>query len=165
MALPKFIRNYNLFADGRSYMGLSSLVKLPTLKIMTEGHRGAGMDAPVGIDMGMEGMTAEYTLSEWTSELIIMLGTQQRFVARPAAQDELGGDAVPYIVSMSGLIISPELDDLKPGTNSNLKITQDVRTYKLEKGNELLVDIDIPNGKRFIGGKDQLAGLRRAMGL
>lgn len=165
MALPKFIRNFNLFADGRSYMGRATLVKLPALKIMTEAHRGAGMDAPVGIDMGMEGMTAEYTIAEWSPDLIAMLGTQQRFVARPAAQDELGGEAVAYIVSMGGLITAPEFDDVKPGANSNLKITQDIRTYKLEADNRVLVDIDIPNGKRLVNGVDQLAGLRRAMGV
>ncbi len=165
MSLPKFIRNFNLFADGQSYKGRATLVKLPSLKIMTEGHRGAGMDAPVGIDMGMEGMTAEYTIAEWSPDLLAMLGKVQRFVCRPAAQDEMGGIETAYIVSMGGLITAPEFDDVKPGANSNLKIVQDIRTFKFEVDNRVMYDIDIVNGKRMINGVDQLAGLRRAMGL
>ena len=165
MSLPKFIRNFNLFADGRSYMGRAMLVKLPQPKIMTEAHRGAGMDAPVGIDMGMEGMSAEFTIADWPPELMAMLGTIQRFVCRPAALPEGGGVAVTNIFSMGGLITSPEVDDIKPGGNSQLKMMMDVRTLKFEQDGRVLYDIDIPNGKRVIDGVDQLAGIRRAMGL
>ena len=165
MSLPKFIRNFNLFADGRSYMGRAMLVKLPQPKIMTEAHRGAGMDAPVGIDMGMEGMTAEFTIADWPPELMAMLGSIQRFVCRPAALPEGGGEAVTNIFSMGGLITAPEVDDIKPGGNSQLKMVMDVRTLKFEQDGRVLYDIDIPNGKRVIDGVDQLRGIRRAMGL
>jgi len=41
----------------------------------------------------------------------------------------------------------------------------EVDYYRLEKDGEELWEIDIENGVRVIGGVDQLAELRRAMGI
>jgi P2 family phage contractile tail tube protein len=41
----------------------------------------------------------------------------------------------------------------------------DVRYYRLEINGEQIFEIDLVNGLRVIGGKDQLADIRRAMGL
>ncbi|MCA3480645.1 MAG: phage major tail tube protein, partial [Rhodobacter sp.] len=46
-----------------------------------------------------------------------------------------------------------------------LKLMMDVRYYRLEINGEQIVEIDLVNGKRVIGGVDQLADQRRAMGL
>ncbi len=73
--------------------------------------------------------------------------------------------AVPIVATLSGLITVSEPGDLKPGTPSKLKISMDVRSYRLEIDGELLLDIDLPNAKRVIGGQDQLAEMRRAMGI
>lgn len=165
MALPRVIKNFNAFWDGISYFGLAESAKLPAVKIQTEAHRGSGMDGPVGIDVGQEGMSAEITFSEWSSAILGKLGKQERFVFRPAMSSATDFSASPIIATMSGLITTSEPDDLKPGTVSKLKMTMDVRTYRLELDGSTVFDIDLVNGKRVIGGTDQLAELRRAMGL
>ena len=165
MALPRKIKNFNAFVDGTSYFGIATEAKLPQLKVMTEAHRGAGMDGPVGIDMGVEGMTAEITFGEWSPALLKKPGLQQRFVLRPAAAGEVGDSADTIIATIGGLITAAETGDLKPGTDTTLKLMMDVRYYRLEINGEQLVEIDLVNGKRVIGGVDQLADIRRAMGL
>lgn len=165
MAYPRFIRNFNVFIDGVSYFGRATEGKLPDVKVATVAHRGAGMDGPVGIDMGLEGMSAEASMAEWDPVLLKKLGTQQRLVFRPAARAEDAVEATPIIATIGGLITSHELPALKPGENSVMKLTIDVRTYRLEIAGEEIWNIDLPNAKRVIGGVDQLASIRKAMGL
>lgn len=164
MAIPRVIRNFNAFVDGLSYFGIATEAKLPQLKIMTEAHRGAGMDGPVGIDMGIEGMTSEITFAEWKPELLAKTGTQQRFVLRPASAGD-AGEVDTIIATLGGLITGAETGDLKPLTNATLKLMMDVRTYRLEINGAVIHDVDLVNGRRVIGGVDQLADIRRAMGV
>lgn len=165
MALPRVIKNFNAFVDGQSYFGLCLTGTLPVPKIMTEGHRGAGMDGPVGIDMGMEAMSASLTFAEHRADLLKQLGRQARFVMRPAMGSASDFGAVPMIATIGGLITTPETGELKPGANATLKLDMDVRYYRLEIGNEEILEIDLVNAIRKIGGTDQLAEIRRAMGI
>ena len=165
MALPRVIRNFNAFWDGISYFGLAELAKLTAVKIQTEAHRGAGMDGPVGQDVGMEAMSAEITFTEWAPAVLVKLGRLERFVLRPAMSSATDFGAQPIIATLSGLITTSEPDDLKPGTPSKLKMTMDVRAYRLELDGVVMFDIDLVNARRVIGGTDQLAELRRAMGI
>lgn len=165
MALPRVIKNFNAFWDGISYFGLAESAKLPAVKIQTEAHRGAGMDGPVGQDVGMEALASEITFSEWSPAILGRLGRQERFVLRPAMTSATDFTARPIIATLSGLITTSEPEDLKSGTVSKLKMAMDVRSYRLELDGQVVFDIDLVNGKRVIGGTDQLADLRRAMGI
>lgn len=165
MQIPKTIRNFNAFLDGRSYFGLCEEAKLPQPKIQTEAHRGSGMDGPVGIDMGMEALAAEATFTEWDPVLLRRIGTTTRIVFRPAAQGDSAQDVDTIIATVSGLVTGVEVGDLKPGTGSKLKLSWDVRTYKLEVNGAVIWDINLLTGKRIVGGIDQLAAMRRAMGI
>lgn len=165
MSYPRFIRNFNVFIDGVSYFGRATEGKLPDVKVATAAHRGAGMDGPIGIDMGLEGMTSEVSMAEWDPVLLKKLGTQQRLVFRPAAKADDATEAVPIIATIGGLVTAHELPSLKPGENSVMKLTIDVRTYRLEVDGAEIWNIDLPNGKRVVNGVDQLASIRKAMGL
>lgn len=165
MSLPKIIRNFNAFIDGVSYFGRATEAKMPWPKIQTEAHRGSGMDGPMGQDMGMEGMTSEATFAEWSPPLLKRIGTDTRVVFRPAAQASGSQTADTIIATVGGLVTTVEGGDLKPGTGANLKLVWDVRQYKLEINNEVIWDINFETGKRVVGGIDQLAALRRAMGI
>jgi len=161
---PRTIRNFNAFIDGVSYAGRALEAKLPELKLQTANHRGGGMDAPIAIDMGMEAMTAEVTLAEWPPELIKMFGSRQRMVLRPVAQGEHDATADAYVGTIGGRWSVTNMADLKPGSDVPLKLTLAVDYYQLEKDGEELVLIDVEAGKRIIGGVDQLAAQRAAMG-
>lgn len=161
---PKRIVNFNLFVDGNSYKGKGIDAKLPELKIKTADHLGAGMDVSVAVDVGMESLEAEFTLIEWAPELIEMFGTTQSITLRPVDRDEEFG-ANAYITSLRGKFTIVNFADLKPGDDVPLKITCAVSKYKMEHKGKVLFDIDAIAGKRIIGGVDQLAAQRKAMGL
>jgi len=165
MSYPKQIRNYNAFVDGISYFGRCTEGKLPDLKIMTAAYRGAGMDGPVGVDMGLEGMKSELTFAEFDPALAKLIGRVNRFVLRPVHKGESGAAADTMIYTIGGLITMHEPGAFKPGSDTTLKMTIDLRTYRYEHNGEVIWDIDLENGKRVIGGIDQLADHRRAMGL
>lgn len=167
MSYPRVIRNFNAFKDGESYFGKVTSGKLPDIKLKTESHRGAGMDGEYAVDMGTEALKVELTVEEYIREMITAWGTQDRLVLRPAARARSDGfdEAAAYIFTMGILNSGLEFDELKAGEASKMKITGELDFFKVEKDGEELIKIDIENGVRVVGGVDQLAGIRRAMGL
>jgi P2 family phage contractile tail tube protein len=165
MSYPRTIRNYNCFIDGVSYMGKSTEAKLPELKLVLANHRGAGMDGTVAQDMGMEALQSEVTMSEWSPELIKMFGTNQRMTLRPAAMGQSDFTADSFVATMGGKWTVVNFADLKPGSDVPMKLMLEVDYYRLLKDGDELFEIDIEAGKRIIGGVDQLAGIRAAMGI
>lgn len=165
MSYPRKIRNFNAFLDGISYFGIVSAGKLPALKIKTAAHRGSGMDAEMGVDMGMEAMKSELTFDEFRPEVIKKFGRKERIVMRPAAMGEDDFEADTNIFTIGGRIIENNFDDLGAGSDSKLMIVMDVDFYQIEQNGETLVKIDVENGVRIIGGFDQLASIRQAMGI
>ena len=164
MQSPRTIRNFNAFVDGVSYAGRVLEGKLPELKMQTASHRGGGMEGPVAVDMGMEAMQAELTLAEWPPELIKMFGTRQRMTLRPGAMGEHDFSADSYVGTLGGRWSVTNFGDLKSGSDVPLKLTLEVDYFRMLKDGDELFEIDIEAGKRIIGGVDQLAELRAAMG-
>lgn len=165
MPYPRQIRNFNAFVDGVSYFGLAVEGKLPDPKINTQAYRGAGMEGPVGVDMGLEAMTTELTFHEWSPAILTQLGRVGRLVLRPAAMGEDSFEADAIIATIGGLFRAAEFGGLKPGEAASLKLTCDVRQFRLEHNDLVVFDIDLEAGKRVVGGVDQTASLRRAMGI
>lgn len=165
MDYPRKIRNFSAFIDGVGYAGRVTEGTLPELKIKTEAHRGGGMDGSVAQDMGMEALQANVTLAEWPEELIKMLGTRRSMTFRPAAMGEDDFSADTFIATMGGRWTVVNFGDLKPGNDTPLKLTLEVDYYRMIKNTEELFEIDVRAGKRVIGGVDQLAQLRAAMGV
>jgi Bacteriophage tail tube protein len=109
-------------------------------------------------------ITAEVTLAEWPPELIKMFATRQRMTLRPVAQGEHDLTADAWVVTIGGRWSVTNMADLKPGSDVPLKLTLAVDYYRLVKDGEELVELDLEAGKRIIGGVDELAGQRVAMG-
>ncbi len=123
------------------------------------------MDGPIAQDMGMEAMQAEMTLAEWPPELIKMFGTRQRMTLRPpGAIGEDGFSADSFVATLGGRFSVVNMADLKPGSDVPLKLTLEVDYFRMLHNGDELFEIDIEAGKRIIGGVDQLAELRAAMG-
>ncbi len=167
MAYPRIIRNHNVYVDGESYFGRALQTKLPVMAVKTDAHRGAGMVGAVGMDMGLEAMSLESEFAEWSEYLLTRLGSMAELVCRPAARadDEEGFTA--YVITAEGLVTTSAGDTLNPGdmASSKLMLKMDVRRYRMEIDGRTVHDVDLVRGKRVVGGVDQEAGLRRAMGL
>ncbi|PKM01465.1 MAG: phage tail protein, partial [Gammaproteobacteria bacterium HGW-Gammaproteobacteria-6] len=62
MALPRKLKNFNLFNDANSYLGQVPEFTLPKLTRQMESYRAGGMNGPVKIDLGQGELEAEMTL-------------------------------------------------------------------------------------------------------
>ncbi len=165
MAYPRTIRNYSAFLDGVGYFGKCTKATLPAVKMTTMAHRGAGMDGPLAVDMGTEAMKAAMSFMEWAPELYRQFGNRPRLTLRPAAMGErdFAADAIEFEVGgkCSGL----DHDELSAGAEMKLMLDFEVDYYRIAHNGTDVVEIDIERGIRKIGGVDQMAELRTAMGL
>ncbi len=162
---PRTIRDFVGFVDGVGYAGRGLEAKMPELKLILANHRGGGMDGTKAMDKGMEPMQSEMTFADWPPELITKFGTYQRLTLRPGARGEDDFTADSYVTSIGGLMTAVNFGDLKPGTDVPLKLNFEVDYFRMVHNEVELFEIDIRAYKRVIGGVDQLAETRRAMGL
>ena len=161
--IPKVLKNYNLFADGTSFLGLCTQVSLPELSLTTESYRGGGMDGMATLDLGMEDIELGFTLSEHRAEVFRQFGLQNQKAVIAQFRSALVDDTTvtPYIIDCRGLYTTVAGGDVETGQINPLEATIMCRYYKLTLNNDVLIEIDIDNMIRRINGEDQLEEMRR----
>ncbi|MCB5201727.1 phage major tail tube protein [Neorhizobium sp. T786] len=164
--LPRQLRAFNLYNDGRSFAGRIDTFTPPPLAFLTEEHRAGGMDAPVELEMGMEALIATMVISDYDPSIIALLGKQDvPLVARGGVQAQ-GGRAEPVVINMRGMLKGAELSEWTAGGGkSTQNLTYSLTYFRFRQNDVELVEIDIINMVRKFGGVDQVAGLRAAIGL
>lgn len=164
--LPRVLKNFSVTVDGRGYIGRAETVKLPELGVKTEEYRAGGMDAPVELDMGMNKLETTITFAEYDPELIKLFGlfsADTPLVLRGAIQRQ-GEEAISVSIRLQGGVKQINRDDWKAGEKGSMQIAVSCNRYQEKQADRTLVDIDVLNFKRIIGGKDQLASMRKAIG-
>ena len=166
--LPHVLKNMNLFVDGRGYAGRVDEIKLPKLTLKTEEHRAGGMDIPVEIELGMDKLEAELTISVFDPEVFKLFGlldnAATQITIRGAIQAQ-GVAAKPVIVNLRGGWKELDAGTWKPGDKSTLTLQVAAHYYKLTVADEELIEIDAVNLVRKVGGVDQMAEIRAAIGV
>ena len=168
MALPRLLKNFMLFVDGGPQVGVVDELELPELAIKTEEHRAGGMDAPVEIDLGQTAMTASVRLADYREEVLRLWGLADGNAAGLTARGALQRDGeavVPVVVVLRGGIKTLAWPAWRAGEKAGLQITLAVRYYKLTIGGREMIEIDAETMVRKLDGRDQLAGVRTAIGL
>lgn len=61
MALPKTLKNFDIFQDGVSFMGQTRSVTLPKLARKMEDFRAGGMDGTLKLDVGADAMEMNFS--------------------------------------------------------------------------------------------------------
>lgn len=162
------LKNMNLFVDGRGHAGKVDELNPPKLTLKTEEHRAGGMDAPVELDMGMEKLETDFTLSSFDKEVLkqfgLAPGSQIPLTIRGALESE-DGTVTPVIINLRGKIKELDFGSWKPGDKAQLKAVVALRYYKLTHGQDVVHEIDAEGMIRTVNGVDQLAGQRTALGL
>jgi len=162
--MPHKLKAFNLFCDGRGYAGLIEEMELPKLNIQTEEHRSGGMDAPIELDMGMEKLEATITLSEYDPNILRQFGFSMGGPISLSARGALKGLAViPIIVYMRGKIKTLDMGTWKAGDDSTMQFSVACSYYRLNYAGADMIEIDVENMVRIIGGEDQLALQRAAI--
>lgn len=164
----KILKNMNLFVDGFGFAGNVEEFKPPKLALKTDDYRAGGMDAPVSIEMGMEGLECSFVLKGHFPEVLRKWGVIEENKVQLTARGSLesySGTVIPVKINLRGTITEVEDGAWKPGENNTQTFTMKLDYYKRVQDGWVLHEIDIPNMIRIIDGVDQLAKRRNALGL
>ncbi len=165
--IPKILKNFNLFVDGRGYVGLIEDITLPKLSTKMTDLQSGGMDLPLDLAMGMDKMECSFSLFEYDVDIISQFGlnngAQVPLTLRGAMDNEEG--VTPIIITLKGAWKELDFGNWKAGDKPSLKVSISLRYYKLEIGGEEMVEIDVANMIRKIKGVDQLETTRAAIGI
>lgn len=169
MALPRTLKNFNVFVDGVSFMGQAQEVGLPKLARKTEGFRGAGMTGEVELDVGVEKLELEHTYGGLVREIFQSFGIAKidgvllRFAGAYQREDTGAVDAVEIVCR--GRHTEIDSGNAKAGDKSELKVKSALTYYKLSVNGTTDVEIDLINMIEIVNGVDRLAEQRAAIGL
>lgn len=168
MALPRKLKHFNAFLDGESWLGLIPELTLPKLARKLDDYRGGGMEGPVKVDMGQEGIEIDFTTgfdgrifkkygaASASALLLRFAGSWQR--------DDVGDVSAVEIV-VRGRIAEIDHGNAKAGDDAPVKVKMALSYYKLSVDNQVLIEIDLLNFVHNVDGTDQLAAHRAALGI
>ncbi|WP_405647447.1 phage major tail tube protein [Pseudomonas sp. Ld6] len=171
MAMPRKLKNLNLFNDGNSYLGLVKSLTLPSLGRKMEGYRGGGMNGPVKADLGMSDDGIQF---EWKTGGLDLISLRQfgavnassvalRF-SGPYQQDDTGETSNVEVV-VRGRHETIEMGDAQPGEDTEHSMTTTCSYYKLTVDGEEIIEIDLLNFVEKVNGVDMLEKHRTGMGI
>jgi P2 family phage contractile tail tube protein len=171
MAMPRKLKNLNLFNDGHSYLGVSKSVTLPSLGRKMESYRGGGMNGPVKADLGFsdDGIQLEWKtggldlISLRQFGMIKASGVLLRFTGAFQQDDTEETSNVEIVVR--GRHETIEMGDAQPGEDTEHSITTTCSYYKLTVDGEDIIEIDLLNFIEKVDGVDLLAKQRNALGI
>lgn len=163
--LPKILKNFNVYVDGLGYAGKVDEITLPKLTIKTEEYQGAGMSAPVEIDMGMEKLEMDLTFSEYDKSVFKLFGltngSEVALTIRGAIQSTGNPEAV--VINVRGFFKEMDFDSWKPAEKATMKCSVACTYYRLTIDNVDLIEVDPINMIRNVNGSDQLAAIREIL--
>lgn len=171
MAMPRKLKNLNLFNDGNSYLGVAKSVTLPSLGRKMEAYRGGGMNGPVKADLGMSDDGIQF---EWKTGGLDLISLRQfgavnassvalRF-SGPYQQDDTGEVSIVEVV-VRGRHETIEMGDAQPGEDTEHSMTTTCSYYKLTVDGEEIIEIDLLNFVENVNGVDMLEKHRTGMGI
>ncbi|MEZ0505643.1 phage major tail tube protein [Pseudomonas sp. Env-44] len=171
MAMPRKLKNLNLFNDGNSYLGLVKSLTLPSLGRKMEAYRGGGMNGPVKADLGMSDDGIQF---EWKTGGLDLISLRQfgavnassvalRF-SGPYQQDDTGEVSNVEVV-VRGRHETIEMGDAQPGEDTEHSMTTTCSYYKLTVDGEEIIEIDLLNFVEKVNGVDMLDKHRTGMGI
>lgn len=169
MALPRKLKNMNLFNDGESYLGQIVEVTLPKLARNMEDYRAGGMNGPVKIDNGQEALELEWTCGGLMRPVLGQYGlvrhdgVQLRFAGAYQRDDTGDTDAVEVVIR--GRHMEIDMGKAKPGDDTEFTVKTAASYYKLTINGNTVIEIDLINMVEIVEGVDRLAEQRRAIGL
>ncbi|MFJ2384276.1 phage major tail tube protein [Pseudomonas protegens] len=171
MAMPRKLKNLNLFNDGNSYLGVVKSVTLPPLGRKMEAYRGGGMNGSVKADLGFSDDGIQFEWKTGGLDLIALRqfgsvnasGIMLRFSG--AFQQDDTGEVSTVEVVVRGRHESIEMGDAKPGEDTEHSIKTTCSYYKLTVDNEEIVEIDLLNFIEKVNGVDMLEKQRQALGI
>lgn len=168
MALPRKLKDFNLFGDGENWQGQIAELTLPKLSRKMEETSLNGMDGVVEIDMGQEKIELEWTAAGLLDAAFsgyggTLTGTLLRFTGAYERDDTGDVDSVEIVVR--GRHREIDMGSAKKGDNNEIKFVTSCAYYKLSVNGKVMFEIDVPGNKFIRNGEDVLAKRRAALGI
>lgn len=169
MGMPSTLKNFNLFNEGQSYMGVIAEVALPKLGRKLEAWRGGGMDSEAKIDIGGQPLEIEMSCGGIIKQVFKQFGITKmdgvmlRFAGAYQRDDTGEVDAVEVVVR--GRHEEIDMGKAKPGDKTDFKVKSALTYYKLTINGTVEIEIDNLNFVFIVDGVDRLAEQRKAIGL
>ena len=166
---PQLLTNFVAFADGKGYVGRVPELTLPKMTSKMLEYLAGGMSAAVEIDTGInEKMETTFTLAEYNAAVLslwgILAGADTQFTFRGSVQAQ-GADAQAVVATVAGRIKELDPGTWKPNEQIALKVAIATTYFKLNIAGIDVLEIDPVNMVRIVGGVDQLASQRTALGI
>ncbi len=169
MGLPSKLKNFNLFNDGKSYLGQVPELTLPKLARKMEDYLAGGMTGQIEIDYHSEKIELDWTAGGILVDALKQYGAlthnavQLRF-AGGAENDETGAVQTIEVV-VRGRHKEIEMGNVKVGDKNDTKFKTLCSYYKLTIDNEEIIELDFINGVEKIAGVDRNEAMRKALGV
>jgi len=169
MALPSNLKNFNLYNDGNSLMGIADEVTLPKLSRKTEEYQAAGMPFPVDLDISNDKIEIDWSCQGFVADVVKQYGAVKvganllRFSG--AYQREDTGDVQAVEIVVRGRHKEIDFGSAKVGDKTQTKIKTSCSYYKLTVDNAVLIEIDALSMIFIVNGVDMMEKQRKAIGL
>ena len=168
--IPAIIKNFNVFVDGVSMIGVAEEITLPKLGRKTEDFEAGGMGGPIELDLGQEKLEMGMTFKGWNKDVLKQYGVfaadgvPLRFRGAQRSDDaDANTDAIE--ISVRGKFKELDFGSTKKGEANSLKITMPLTAFKYEINGEPLIDLDLINNIFVVDGEDRMADERKALGI
>ncbi len=167
MAMPRKLKNMNVFNEGQTWLGEVSSVTLPKLTRKLEDWRGGGMDGTVKLDIGAEAMEIETTCGGPMLDVLKQFGVTKlagvylRYVGVHQNDETDTLDTVE--VTVRGRHEEIDMGESKPGEGGEFKTKSSLVYYRLDWNGRTIIEIDVLNMVFMVDGVDRLAEMRAAL--
>ncbi|MEI2454583.1 phage major tail tube protein [Lysobacter firmicutimachus] len=170
MALPSVLKNYHLFHNGVSFLGLATEVELPPLARNMTAYQAGGMSGPVDIDNGPDGpIEFGWKCGGFVVDVLRQYGAvrhdavQLRFAG--AYQRDDTGEVLAVEIVVRGRHKEIALGTAKIGEQTEFAVKTTCSYYRLTVNGATEIECDRMAMIEVVGGVDRLAQQRAALGL
>lgn len=161
--------NFSLWVDGAGYLGQAKELETPKITATTTDYRAGGMAGELKVPLAnVDAMEASFELIGYNTEVLEKLG----FVyGKTVPLDGRGavtaedGTVKQVRVAMRGHLTEAEPGTWKAADETTLKASMDLTYFRLEEDGRVRVEVDIDNAILIVGGEDQMAAVRAALGI
>jgi len=169
MAAASDVRKaFNIFVNGKGYAGQAEDFNAPKLTLTLEKFRAGGMNTAVSLNMGMEEMEADFSLVQYSADVLALFGVAAGSTVPIIARESLesyDGTTTGVVHTMYGTIKEMDPGTSTSGQKTSLKVSLMLSYYKLQHGDRVVQEIDAVNMIHIVDGTDVLAAQRAALGM
>ncbi|WP_227369842.1 phage major tail tube protein [Halomonas sp. M20] len=169
MALPKILKDFNLFGDGDNWQGQIPSLTLPELARRMVEYEGGGMEGPIEVDQGAQLQEFEWTAGGMIAEIFDSYGSPIHDAAllrmTGSYESDETGETFPVEIVVRGRHKTIAMGEASKGDNNTISVTTTVSYYKLTVDGEDLIERDVPGMVFKVRGVDRYAQRRRNLGV